>query len=408
MDHLPAISNAQFSLPIVPFLVQDWCCYDGQGLQDFDKRAGFDFKDKAQDDAQASSFFQAWLYFGTLTEILAVHDVPVQYDDFCKIQDGSRLLTTRHLPDYLAAWVANAARKSPLVLENRIELHWYSAGNDQKVAAGKFAEALYNVLSKACDLVRQLSPHQNSILAAVWDATIVLLWTLETATSRSYRASNVAAGFASSYLSPILGLPSRLLPRLLHPSTPLALEDSTTATQDQTLQNIKWCPKEQHALMTIFDSTLPVLMCCLMLRSNQDERLHSQCSIKKCLAYQVEDSQYVTEHVLPGCPCHFVDAGNVYSGRALSTSKISRLAEMPKKVPAITYSDARLRIAPIIPVKTDIAKQVAAYAGGSTKYVAFSHVWAQGRGNPYRNALPHCQLENLQVRHIFHNEAVWA
>lgn len=116
MDHLPRISNPQITLPQVPFLVANDCLYDGNALADFDQRSNFDWESKRANDPQASAFFQSWLYFGTLGDFLAVHNIPLIRSDFVVDIKGRKVLTTKHLWDYLAAWIANASRQFSPVL----------------------------------------------------------------------------------------------------------------------------------------------------------------------------------------------------------------------------------------------------------------------------------------------------
>jgi hypothetical protein len=84
MDHLPQLwDSAKGRIQLqVPFLDDSRYIYDGQGLEGFEARRNFKFvlpndNPDALRDRDSSAFFQSWLFFGILTEVFQVYDIPV-------------------------------------------------------------------------------------------------------------------------------------------------------------------------------------------------------------------------------------------------------------------------------------------------------------------------------------------
>lgn len=128
----------------------------------------------------------------------------------------------------------------------------------------------------------------------------------------------------------------------------------------------------------------------LETRSIESRDRHTVCRDSPfCKAYDVDKTTYRPKHVRPDCNCKHVS------------------------VPQQEIADIILSgNFPVLTVKSGHPEPSAVEKGGalevviekglstwSTKsYVAVSHVWAQGLGNPIDNALPTCQLSALKRR----------
>lgn len=126
---------------------------------------------------------------------------------------------------------------------------------------------------------------------------------------------------------------------------------------------------------------------CLYYLSTLDRLIlrkdHSRCQISTtCQAHQMNTKTYQTQHVAgcPGCEEH-----------GLSSKAISAVL-VPEKIfiPLITV-DFRRPHCPVEILAADITQVERALP-----YVAISHVWSDGKGNPQRNFLPACQLQRIQ------------
>ncbi|KAI1411138.1 hypothetical protein F5Y13DRAFT_201679 [Hypoxylon sp. FL1857] len=103
---------------------------------------------------------------------------------------------------------------------------------------------------------------------------------------------------------------------------------------------------------------------------------HSLCSEICCMANNVDEETYQTFHVSRGCRCPMVGVDE------------TRLAEIVRQgsIPVIYVETDRKTKNPKLRLKA---------ASPGNKYVALSHVWADGLGNPRSNSLPQCQIKRL-------------
>lgn len=111
----------------------------------------------------------------------------------------------------------------------------------------------------------------------------------------------------------------------------------------------------------------------------QTTRTHANCTNKRCLALQVDKDSYQIRHVREQCACDLV---------SIEQSQLST-AIRRRALPVVTFSEvAGLQLQNI-----DLESQ-----NPNSPYVALSHIWANGLGNPKENSLPQCQLGLLQER----------
>jgi len=105
---------------------------------------------------------------------------------------------------------------------------------------------------------------------------------------------------------------------------------------------------------------------------------HSKCSDSQCIANHIQETTYQNRHVTQNCSCKSVHIAGIHKEKLLS---IVRRGGVPLiKIQKVSPDDIELQVIehrPRIP------------------YVAISHVWSDGLGNPYNNALPFCQLKKL-------------
>ena len=140
------------------------------------------------------------------------------------------------------------------------------------------------------------------------------------------------------------------------------------------LQENKWCPREIWSLVKKYNSTIGYYASLLINPSSNKD--HSMCTSLVCEAFDVcDDKLYPYRHERPFPCCEFLP---------VDTRKVIATLEQGL-IPGLTYdgrSDASTHI------------EVTA-ADSSTPYVAISHVWSDGMGNPRANAMPICQLERI-------------
>lgn len=136
-----------------------------------------------------------------------------------------------------------------------------------------------------------------------------------------------------------------------------------------------WCVSEVKLILdtTLSLQTLHFLAC---LDKNNSEHSHERCDMQQCTAYQNDLDKYRTQHVSKDCDCVELSID-----------------------PEALYNILRTRSLPLIRVRTsqtleDLSVDIVA-SRPTSRYVALSHVWADGLGNPYANAMPRCQLSDI-------------
>ena len=140
------------------------------------------------------------------------------------------------------------------------------------------------------------------------------------------------------------------------------------------LQENKWCPREIWNLVKKYNSTIGYYASLLISPSSNKD--HSVCTSLVCEAFNVRDDKlYPYRHEKPLPCCEFLP---------MDTRKVIAILKQGL-IPVTTY-DGRSDASTYIEVTA---------ADSSTAYVAISHVWSDGMGNPRANAMPICQLERI-------------
>lgn len=111
------------------------------------------------------------------------------------------------------------------------------------------------------------------------------------------------------------------------------------------------------------------------------ERDHSNCDDHACRADYIDEKTYRTKHTFKSCPCAHI--GDDRGGESQIMQSLGH-----NIIPVIT----------VIPhEESPEGIQISVSASDAGPYVAISHVWSDGLGNPTRNTLPACQLRRIQT-----------
>ena len=138
-----------------------------------------------------------------------------------------------------------------------------------------------------------------------------------------------------------------------------------------------YCIRQVQYLAQTFDiDTLTYLS--LLKRSPMRQKSHAKCSPEGCIAYNVDMAKYKTRHITADCNCEMI--GVPYE----ELIDIIQRGDVP--LVSVIQSPDR---ASGITVKLSTRNK-------NSAYVAVSHVWADGLGNPKSNSLPVCQLRRFE------------
>lgn len=107
---------------------------------------------------------------------------------------------------------------------------------------------------------------------------------------------------------------------------------------------------------------------------------HARClNHLTCVAYNTDSATYETRHIEPGCGCPSVPTPNAALDKIIRNGGVPLISiqESPNGDTPLTIEVSARTI--------------------MSKYIAVSHVWADGLGNPTSNALPLCQIKKLRL-----------
>lgn len=135
-----------------------------------------------------------------------------------------------------------------------------------------------------------------------------------------------------------------------------------------------WCPSQ---IKKNFDSilSLQTLHFLTLLGQPAPDGFHRRCTNDRCSAYQNDLATYKTKHVT-GCNCEHFSVDTKRLTEILETGSLPLLSIRKGD----TFNELSVEL---------VASQ------STSPYIALSHVWADGLGNPSENALPRCQLDFL-------------
>lgn len=285
---------------------------------------------------ELESFYQTWLFFGLIHEILGSLVAPEDFIYTCEDQCGyTKAVSTSKLINALEEWVA----------------HVQAGRADPSVTYAHVAKCLC-LTHAALSIPAIRSNFDPSIKLSLASLG-------QTFTYAANKAFNV--------------------------TDPAVQDDRCPSTWRQLIDDDYWkrrllahgwCVTEVKLILdtTLSIQTLYFLDCLDKMDSGYS---HRTCDTQQCMAYQNDLGQYQTQHVSKECDC----------------------AELSIDSDAL-YDILRTGALPLIRVgrsKTlgELCVEIVA-SQPTSRYVALSHVWADGLGNPYANALPHCQLSNLE------------
>lgn len=278
--------------------------------------------------AEMKTAIECWLYFGVLHNVFAGKaeqaDFLLRGDD----DDGKQYVTTRQLYKYVE--------------------------NAKEWKKNKTGERVVVIVRKVCEQLTRYS----SVLRGDMTLAIRLLCQALWSISVKRDGPQTKSGHVQSWLL-VKDYEANLL-----------------------LKN-GWCPWEvQKSRMTGGGVETPVYLLQLVRKKpDWDKKTHDKCKKTECVANNVDESDYVTRHVVEGCGCQHQQADveqlhAILKGGGVPLVSISPTSELDGEgKPGFKIE--------IVPKKS------------GRQYAAISHVWSDGLGNTDGNTLPACQIRLL-------------
>lgn len=285
--------------------------------------------------AEQESFMQTWLFFGFLNEVLG--DLYSE-EDFVVKDDAAEsdrfVVCTGKLRPLLEAACKLRFEEEPHAIQKQFE---------------NLRECLLLLITVSSAFRSDFDWGLMCSIAAVHEATV-------------YSIHHITKKVGSGEI----------------PTMPWAGKYFRVAIRNRMLE-AGWCSSEIERAKDKFSNTQSFYFMSRM-RKNEIRRNHLACTTSLCSALQVDLATYQTKHRRASCNC--LDA-------ILNIDDVVTLLRS-QKLPLlkITQKDEHLE---------SLKVEVVAYTP-ETRYVAISHVWADGLGNPRGNSVPACQLSYILER----------
>ncbi|EXL42637.1 hypothetical protein FOCG_15089 [Fusarium oxysporum f. sp. radicis-lycopersici 26381] len=349
--------------------------YDGSRFFDFAEK----FTDTGGKATRLAPYLQSWLFFGLMKEIFG-HICGIEFDwrDFIQAEEGRdyAVVTTLKLEMLIYLWLAREADEPAAEKFERL---------DQIV---RVLVAADGIVSDMRHLPYPITAETNlddpgvpgyPTMAAVLLSIKVLGMTLCEAIPTVYSNFISITGADSEPLFRIdkASTRERLLNKVEFPSS--YYSDPIIS---QLLERAGYCPYQVETCDREYLSqgNLGLRWYLTFLDRRGIPGDHSKCTTEKCVGYQVDESTYETKHLFDrDCDCELISLSQGFEVN-------------------LVLSCVRRGGTPLIRVDWPFVRifQMGVDEGPTPPYVAISHVWSEGMGNPRENALPRCQLSNLQ------------
>ncbi|KAJ9155246.1 HET domain protein [Pleurostoma richardsiae] len=300
---------------------------------------------------EVQSFCQIWLFFGLLAEFLGLNELPAE----------ERLVNHTKASAEIAA------------------LHDQSIADENGILYLKSDKALAVVplmvtrFKAAPDLQQRVF-----YLRKCLDFTSGFLNSLQLPFDEGVRYSIAGLGelFASAMHTTFTIGPTKIqMPAMGH-SWARGYLRAGSALETAMLEN-GWCISEIEKIRALYHA-LNTIHFLSHLKRLTPYRDHSRCSQDRCATFQLDPATYRSAHDEEVCPCEHIRIDLVSVTNILLESD-----SFP--VIRINLGDGRLE---------SLSMSVEDYRPG-IPYVAISHVWADGLGNPIANSLPRCQVARI-------------
>lgn len=357
MDHLPLPRDPMGPQIRVPYVATE--DFDGGSFADFPTRKGwnvvfammnceFEYEGSKPSVAQIASFLQSWFYFGLLH-----HTVGPSYRDtsFSTTDEaGHKWLSTKDLPRLLADWLKDLTTVDDL--------------NDLGPLKRKLKDTEQHI-SGVRTRVSHIAQSRPDALGPEMLLAISIL--AETLTQVLLDVQTIADVSAVMRDNLITGNKWRLC-------SAIGTFDSGRILLD-FMANNGWCPYDLARIAATVDQ-IGTLYYLANLNPPKAYACHDRCTKYICSAATIDPKSYKLPHARNGCDCPLVYADSEKLSDTLLAGQLPLLYITEEDQDGQALMDIR-------PYRPD------------DKFIALSHVWAEGLGNPFDNAIHACELGRL-------------
>ncbi|KAL4925991.1 uncharacterized protein BDV17DRAFT_163657 [Aspergillus undulatus] len=352
MDHVDSVTDSPYPTLQIPCLSRE--PYDGHDFLTYPERSRWDINRLLAGDfsqhEDAASFLQNWLFFGVLWEVFGPVGKGAKHN-YVKPQEGYEhgTITVASLDEQI------------LELMNFITSTVQSGNRAGAESVGHRIETCLRTVSKFCRIATCEGDPRPGL--AVWPLSPEIDLSIRALSQR------LAWSFSTGAMNMVFS------------SSTGGLVFSCAWLPLQRMQKSGWCTSEVAMVEETFTSASAYYISQLQAPPSARQKDHSECTRNLCMARQLNEATYRTAHSPPPhttveCDCQHYGPVMDDVVSILETGGVPLLSITPlKKEPY---------------VKVEVEK----YTEGK-RYIAFSHVWSDGLGNPTANTLPQCQLQRI-------------
>ncbi|KAF2499922.1 hypothetical protein BU16DRAFT_534567 [Lophium mytilinum] len=305
---------------------------------------------------KVASLLQSWLYFGLISEFLGYTFDHREFTKQKSLPDGSTvtIVETKRL------WSPSLLAGLNMSSSDRTWRFWLTL------------EIAGEHILRADTQIALESP-----LATITLSIKVLMYAL------------------SVYMFPKHQHPSSVIPAL-DPSNSASKLSPATRFLITRMTDAGWCPFQAFHLCSRHHIAV-VYYLSQLHRRYRPELTHSRCTRNSCIANNIDMDTYPTKHVCSKCRCSAQEGNSLGPPRPMDCGRcqcsqfpvrvdVERLRQIIQEggVPLISITEHPQGL------RLEVEKLEA-----TSSYVAISHVWSDGMGNPTDNALPQCVLRRI-------------
>ncbi|OCT46903.1 hypothetical protein CLCR_02289 [Cladophialophora carrionii] len=367
MDQFPLFGH--ILKQYIPIRLRHEIPYEGGGFHGFEERAGFDSREISEGlfvgdhllltrpPSVYASLIQSWFYWGLLHECL---QQAVDIEDYCEQRpDDCPVLTTRSLERDLIDCAYKLQATDPVSAATHINNAEDALARTSfllRLLSGRIEKAAKNPTDERAQFWaahgREFLPHDLELSLCCLGYTLTHAMSAISAELSLSPSDNHARAGGHWYTPPFL----------------LRLAE-----------NLGFCKSDtQHfeGIHGFITACMAVALPTINKRGN-----HSDCTPERCEADNIKPEEYQQKHVQHGCTCSQV---------------------VPREAWDVMLAIIEQDGIPLVRVKPrshSIGGHIdfeVVRAGPDTRYLAYSHVWADGRGNVSGNELYECQWRWLQ------------
>ncbi|UNI16315.1 hypothetical protein JDV02_002756 [Purpureocillium takamizusanense] len=339
--------------------------------------------------AELEPFLQTWLFFGLVAEVLGLNETA----------SGTRLV------DEETARTEIAELYDVVLVRDGQDVQ--DADDDNNTRGGKYITGVVLLQEEAGELFHQrldLAPDKMARLVDLSDSlryAVVTLHSIQENVRDAVRHSIVALGemlTTGIFMAASLSRPPTPLPTVVGLNWFRDYVRAGGAVEAGMLAR-GWCPSEVDKVRAQFQGAFTMHYASRLRRravgqgqdsssssSSSSGHDHGGCSEHACKAFQMDLGTYRPSHAQEGCGCAHIEVCEADIVRVLRETDSFPVLRLTRHVgDGHGHGDGG---------QGQLRLSVEPWTSG-VPYVAYSHVWADGLGNPRLNSLPRCQVERI-------------